>query len=88
MTMYSADRFLVPNPIDRYSVGDRTAGLVYGKGKSLTIYIQHDAPKTAAQRANWLPAPSGRFELHLRLYRPEPAASSGRWIPPTVTRVR
>jgi hypothetical protein len=87
LTMYGKDRFLVANPIDRYNVGDRTPGLHYGRGGSLKIYIQHDAPSTVRQ-ANWLPAPSGRFELHLRLYEPKPAATNGKWHPPTITRVK
>ena len=35
----------------------------------------------------WLPAPSGRFFLYLRLYEPKPAAIDGRWTAPTVRRV-
>jgi hypothetical protein len=87
LTMYDSERFLVPNPISRYSVGDRTPGLGYGRGGSLKIYVQHHPP-TAARQANWLPAPPGRFELHLRLYEPSPAATNGKWRPPTVTRVK
>ena len=87
VTMYGADRFLVANPIDRYTIGDRTQGLRYGRGHSLKIYVSHDAP-LAAQRSNWLPAPAGRFQLNLRLYEPKPAALNGRWEPPTVSRVR
>jgi hypothetical protein len=87
LTMYDTDRFLVPNPIGRYTVGDRTAGLRYGRGHSLTIYVSHRAP-AARLRANWLPAPAGHFSLYLRLYEPKAAATNGRWQPPTVLRVR
>jgi hypothetical protein len=87
LTMYGTDRFLVANPIDRYNVGDRTAGLHYGRGGSLKIYIQH-TPPSAARQANWLPAPPGRFELHLRLYEPKPSATNGKWRLPTITRVK
>jgi hypothetical protein len=85
LTMYGADRFLVPNSIDRYTIGDRTTGLRYGRGHSLTIYISHDPPRKAL-RSNWLPAPAGHFQMSLRLYEPKPAAFDGRWRPPTVTR--
>jgi hypothetical protein len=87
MTMYDHSLFLVPNPIDRYNVGDRTPGLHYGRGRSLKIYIQHKPP-SAERQSNWLPAPSGRFELHLRLYEPKRSATNGKWRPPTITRVK
>ena len=39
-TLYTLpDRFLYANPLNRYSIGDRTKGLVYGKDGSLTIYV-------------------------------------------------
>jgi hypothetical protein len=38
-TLYTLpDRFLYANPLNRYSIGDRTKGLVYGEDGSLTIY--------------------------------------------------
>jgi len=87
LTMYDTNRFLVPNPIGRYTVGDRSAGLKYGRGRSLTIYVSHRAPAKRLQ-SNWLPAPAGHFSLYLRLYEPKAAATNGRWQPPTVSRVR
>jgi hypothetical protein len=85
LTMYGADRYLVPNPIDRYAIGDRTKGLRRGRDGSLTIYVQRGRPSGAAV-ANWLPAPRGRFGLALRLYEPRPSVLSGRWAPPPVHR--
>jgi hypothetical protein len=87
LTMYDHERFLVANPIDRYNIGDRTPGLRYGRHGSLKVYIQYDRP-AGAKAANWLPAPEGRFELHLRLYEPKRAAANGSWSPPTVRRVK
>lgn len=66
---------------------------------SLTIYVQHGEPATEAERANWLPAPTGTFHLILRLYQPKQAALTGKWkpapvfradesLPPAVTRLR
>jgi hypothetical protein len=87
LTIYDKDRYLVPNPIDRYAIGDRTRGLRRGRDGSLTIYVQHAAP-AGAKRANWLPAPAGRFRLALRIYEPRRSALSGRWKPPPVQRPR
>jgi hypothetical protein len=85
LTIYGANRYLVPNPIDRYAIGDRTAGLRTARDGSLTIYVQHARPN-GAKAANWLPAPSGRFRLAMRLYEPRRRALHGDWVPPPVLR--
>jgi hypothetical protein len=85
LTVYDDDLFLAENPIDRYAIGDRTRGLRRGRDGSLTIHIQRQAPRGAA-RANWLPAPRGRFRLALRLYEPRRSALTGRWVPPALLR--
>ena len=60
VTMYDMpDFFLVANPIERYSIGDRTPGLVRGEDGSLTIHMQHEQPTDPTARANWLPTPAG-----------------------------
>jgi hypothetical protein len=87
ITMYGTDRYLVENEIDRYSIGDRTPGLRRGRDGSLTIAVQHRRPNGAAS-ANWLPAPSGRFRLALRLYAPRRSALAGDWKPPPVVRAK
>jgi hypothetical protein len=87
ITMYSRQaRPLVPNPIDRYAIGDRTAGLEPEADGSLAIRIQHSEPPSRA-RANWLPAPRGPFHLIMRLYVPRASALDGTWVPPPVERV-
>lgn len=86
ITMYGADRYLVDNAIGRYSIGDRTPGLVPGRDGSLTIHIQRNEPGSAAARANWLPAPAGRFRLAMRLYEPRRSVLDGRWLPPPLRR--
>jgi hypothetical protein len=83
LTIYGKDRYLVPNPIDRYAIGDRTKGLHRGRDGSLTIYVQHGRPKGAAS-ANWLPAPSGSFRLAMRIYEPRRSVLTGKWLPPPV----
>ena len=61
VTMYDTpDFFLVDNPIGRYSIGDRTAGLQRdAEGGSLTIYMQHEAPRDPGA-ARELAAVAGR----------------------------
>ena len=83
VTIYGKDRYLVPNPIDRYAIGDRTKGLRRGRDGSLTIYVQHARPR-GADAANWLPAPSGSFRLAMRIYEPRRSVLNGRWLPPPV----
>ena len=69
ITLYRAsDYFLVPNPIDRYSIGDRTRGLRYGKDGSLEITLSATRPRQGI--SNWLPIPAGAFHVVTRLYLP------------------
>ncbi len=82
MTMYKLpERLFVDNPINRYSVGDRTESLEYGEDGSLAIYIQHESP---GKESNWLPAPNGPFYVVNRLYWPKPEVLDGTWAPPPV----
>jgi hypothetical protein len=86
LTMYDAQGFQAPNPINRYSVGDRDA-LQYNADGSLDILIQHESPGPARE-PNWLPAPPGKLGITMRLYAPRPEVLHGRWNPPPVRRVR
>ncbi|MFG2824292.1 DUF1254 domain-containing protein [Kitasatospora sp. NPDC048365] len=81
VTMYGVpEYYLVENPADRYSIGDRTPGLVYAPDGSLTLVIQRERP---ADPANWLPAPEGAFRPMIRLYEPGAAVLDGTYrIPP------
>ncbi len=86
LTMYQAEDdgrfFLTDNPIRRYSVGDRTQGLVKNADGSIDILIQHAQP-TGPLTANWLPAPAGRLRMSLRAYLPEEPLLARTWkIPP------
>lgn len=78
---------LVANPINRYSIGDRTKGLKTDKDGSLTLYVQADQP-IGENSANWLPAPREPFRLVMRLYLPDQRVLNGTWKPPAVNRVR
>jgi len=87
MTMYSLpDQLMVPNPIARYSIGDRSK-LEYGKDGSLTVYIQHESPGNE-KSSNWLPAPDGAFSLQFRMYLPKAESLDPLYLPPPVEPVR
>jgi hypothetical protein len=88
ITLYSVpDYYLVANPIDRYSVGDRTAGTRPSAGGLLTVVVSHDPPSDAERRANWLPAPDDRFRLVMRLYVPGPSILDGSYPFPPIRAV-
>ena len=83
MTMYGLpDQLMVANPINRYSIGDRTT-LRYAKDGSLTIYIQHESPGKKRE-SNWLPAPDGPFSLQFRMYLPKAEALDPLYLPSPV----
>jgi hypothetical protein len=82
LTMGTAKNRFVPNPINRYSVSDRS-GLAQNPDGSADIYIQNTAP--AGHESNWLPAPSDKFILWLRVYMPGEAILRGEYkVPPVV----
>lgn len=85
LTLYGPDRFFVENPLQRYALGDRSPGLVYGADGLLDLYAGNVAPPDL--ESNWLPAPAGPFSLMLRLYLPSADVAQGRWTPPTIERV-
>jgi hypothetical protein len=88
VTMYDTpDFYLVENPIDRYSIGDRTPGLDTAADGSLTIVLQHDEPSDPQLRANWLPTPAGAFRPLLRIYEPDDAVFDGTYELPPIVRV-
>jgi len=84
LTMGDAGNRFVANPINRYSVSDRS-GLVQNAGGSVDIYIQKAAP--AGHESNWLPAPAGRFILWLRVYIPGQAILDGEYEVPPIKKV-
>ncbi|MFB7186117.1 DUF1254 domain-containing protein [Streptomyces sp. NPDC056230] len=87
MTMYDVpDHRLVGNPLGRYSIGDRSPGLVHGEDGSLTIHIQRERPDDLTAAANWLPAPAGDFRPVLALYEPGPEILDGGYEIPALER--
>ncbi|CBH47143.1 DUF1254 domain-containing protein [Rhodococcus hoagii] len=88
ITMYSMPHFyLVSNPIERYSIGDRTPGLVYDDNGSLTLTLSATEPADPVARANWLPTPAGPFRPLLRMYIPNKAVLDGSYEMPPIVKV-
>jgi len=85
VTLYDLSTNLVDNPVDRYSIGDRTPGLKRNRDGSLRIYIQSGSPGKDKE-SNWLPAPDGVFTMTMRIYRPRQAVLDGSWVPPALKR--
>ena len=88
LTMYDAQYFFVPNPLNRYTLSSRFK-FEYNEDGSLDFYIQKDSPGKDKE-SNWLPAPAGKFVLMLRLYWPKetpPSILDGTWKAPGVKQV-
>lgn len=90
LTMYDAmpdgRYFLVDNPIGRYSIGNRTPGLLREADGSMVILIQRDRPE-GPMAANWLPAPKGPMRMALRAYLPRQELLSRKWRVPPIEKV-
>ena len=85
LTMGDAANRFVENPINRYSVSDRS-GLTPNDDGSVDIFIQKAAP--AEGESNWLPAPSGKFCLWLRVYMPDAVILDGKYNVPPLMEVK
>lgn len=89
LTMYDDQYFFVANPLNRYTLSSRNTFKPNADG-SVDLYIQHEDPGPD-RRANWLPAPAGKFILMLRLYWPsekDPSILDGSWRIPGVMPVK
>jgi len=90
LTMYQVEAdgrfFLVENPINRFSISDRTEGLVRNADGSIDIYLQRDRPE-GAKAANWLPTPAGPMRLSLRAYLPKADLRNRKWRVPGIARI-
>ena len=85
--MYDDQGFQVPNPINRFAIGDRDK-LKFNEDGSLDIYIQAGTPG-ADRESNWLPSPtSGAMGPILRIYSPRSEALDGTWTPPPFKHVQ
>jgi len=86
MTMYNLpQRALIHNPLERYSIGNRSPGLKKSADGSLKIYLQPSTPGKELE-SNWLPTPpEGPFFYVIRLYLPAKPARDGSWKEPKPT---
>ena len=88
LTMYDANYFFVPNPINRYTVSQRNKLKANADG-SVDLYIQNESPGKDKEQ-NWLPAPKDQFILMMRLYWPKeqpPSLLDGSWKVPAAKQV-
>ena len=85
VTMYDKDGFQVPNPINRFAIGDRDR-LSFNADGSLDIFVQAASPGKDKE-ANWLPAPPDIFQPTMRIYSPRPEVLDGTWSPPPFQKV-
>ena len=81
LTAYGTDMYLVANEIDRWSISDRTPGLVYADDGSLTLYLSAEPPEV---RENWLPVPAGPYLLGMRVYEGQHEVVACEWFPPAM----
>jgi hypothetical protein len=89
LTMYNAQYFFVDNPLNRYSISARNK-LKHNADGSVDLYLQHESPGKEKE-SNWLPAPSEKFILMLRMYWPKetlPSILDGTWTIPGVKQAR
>ncbi|KAJ7734834.1 hypothetical protein B0H16DRAFT_1426235 [Mycena metata] len=99
LTIYDAAGYLVPNPLNRYSLNDRD-NITYPDGTSLLttpadsekmfyLLLQSvDSPPSQKRMSNWLPTPGdgGTFNFLLRFYGPKNAIINGEYKFPEVKR--
>ncbi|MBM4213741.1 MAG: DUF1214 domain-containing protein [Gammaproteobacteria bacterium] len=86
----SKDFSLIPNALERYSIGDHSEGFRVAADGSFTVRISRDPPRDPPRnrfrdrRENWLPVGEGPYYLILRLYEPGPSVLDGRYVPPSI----
>jgi hypothetical protein len=88
LTLYDETHNFFDNPLNRYSLGDRSKQMKKDADGGLTIYIQEKRPDENVL-GNWLPAPEDKpFSLTLRTYLPGKTIVDQTWAPPPVVRVK
>ncbi len=88
ITMYNMPgRFLVANPINRYSIGSRSPQLKTNTDGSIDIYVSKTSPGKALE-SNWLPASDGEPFIVLRIYGPGPEVLNGHYQLPPMKKIK
>lgn len=84
LTAYTPEAIeLVPNPAHKYAVARYTPGLQFNNDGSLSVYLARQLP-AGVPMANWLPIPSGAFNIMLRVYGPEGSVENNTYVPPGI----
>jgi len=86
ITLYDSEGFQVANVLNRFAVSSWMPFKTNTDG-SLDLYFQNASPGKDKE-ANWLPSPTGAFNLTMRLYGPQSDALIGKWNPPPVKRMQ
>jgi hypothetical protein len=86
ITLYDGEGFQVGNVLNRFAISSWMPFQTNADG-SLDLYFQNESPGKDKE-ANWLPAPTGAFNLTMRLYSPKSDALTGKWNPPAVKQVK
>ena len=89
LTMYELpSSLLTANPINRYLINSPMLSQLKKNAEGgFTIYVQNQSPGKAKE-TNWLPGPSGKFMMVLRLYWPKQEALNGTWSSPALMKVK
>jgi hypothetical protein len=88
VTAYTPEAIeLVPNSADKYLVASYTPGLQTNADGSISIYMAQQLP-AGVPAANWLPIPSGPFNVMLRVYGPAGDVAKGTYVPPAIVKVQ
>jgi hypothetical protein len=87
LTAYTPEAVeLVPNPINKYEVASYTGAQLNPDG-SLSVYMATELPPGVPME-NWLPIPSGPFNIMLRVYGVVPGSpvADNTYVPPAIDR--
>jgi hypothetical protein len=88
VTAYTPEAIeLVPNSANKYLVASYTPGLVTNEDGSISIYMAQQLP-AGVPEANWLPIPSGPFNVMLRVYGPAGDVAAEKYVPPAIVKVQ
>jgi hypothetical protein len=90
ITAYTPEAIeLVDNPANKYEVASYTPGLQKSPDGSISVYLARELP-TGVPEANWLPVPSGPFNVMLRIYGVVPGSSvaDNTYVPPGIVAAR
>ncbi|AKB28998.1 hypothetical protein MSSIT_2279 [Methanosarcina siciliae T4/M] len=86
MTVYGTDNNLIPNQINRYSIGNRNPGVKKNEDGGTTFYFQSESPGPDKE-SNWLPTGNGAWFTIMRMYIPHPEVVNAEWKCPPIVRV-